>query len=251
MREDTLDRWEPGFEGLGRKLEAITEYLTVFGYLDGEIDPREREFIRSYLERLARRRASEVGEVRFREERGQRWTERVLAYFMAFERRVAQVNASLEVEGDDGHRFALAELKLQCVRTFQRFDREGRAELLALADEFIAADGVVHPKEAAFRAELSALLDVPLLPDEAGEAPAEEEELLEERRGARVVVSCDRPLGPALARRLEAFLLALEAREPKTETANLLNVPALPASTSSILTVQIPLAFSPRNASAP
>lgn len=71
------------------------------------------------------------------------------------------------LEGADGRRFALAELKLQCVRTFQRFDRQGRAERLALADEFSSADGIVHPKEAAFRAELSALLDAPLLPDEA------------------------------------------------------------------------------------
>ena len=212
MREDTLDRWESGFEVLGRKLEAITEYLTVFGYVDGEIDPREREFIQSYLERLARRRAREVGEERSREERGQRWTERLLAYFMAFERRVAQAHASLAVEGVDGRRFALAELKLQCVRTFQRFDREGRAELLTLADEFISADGVVHPNEAAFRAELSALLDAPLLPDEAGEGPAEEEgALLVEQRGGRVVVSCNRPLGPALARRLEARLEELGA----------------------------------------
>jgi hypothetical protein len=66
MREDTLERWEPSFEVLGRTLEAITEHLTVFGYLDGEIDPREREFIQSYLERLARRRAREVGEARSR-----------------------------------------------------------------------------------------------------------------------------------------------------------------------------------------
>jgi anti-anti-sigma factor len=217
MSEDTLDTWEPGFESLGRKLEAITEYLTVLGYLDGEIAPRERELIQSHLERLARRRASEAGEARDREERGQRWTERLLAYFTAFERKVAQVHASLAVEGADGRRFALAELKLACAHTFQRLDREGRAELLALADELIAADSVVHPREAAFRAELSALLDAPLLPDEAAEPPAEEppaEEppaekdraLLVERREGRVVVSCDRPLGPAIARRLEALL---------------------------------------------
>lgn len=212
MREDTLDRWEPGFETLGRKLEAITEYLTVLGYLDGEITPREREFIQSYLDRLARRQASEVGEERSREARGQRWTERLLAFFTTVERRVAEAHASLAVEGADGRRFALADLKLECVRTFQRFDREGRAELLAIAQELMSADGVVHPKEAAFRAELSALLDAPLLPDEAREGPAEEEgALLVERRGGRVVVSCDRPLGPALARRLEALLAELGA----------------------------------------
>lgn len=206
MSEDTLDRWESGYEALGRKLEAITEYLIVFGYLDGEIAPREREFIQSHVERLARRRASEVGEEASREARGQRWTERLLAYFTAFERKVAQVNASLAVEGADGRRFALAELKLQCARTFQRLDRAGRAELLALADELIFADSVIHAKESAFRAELSALLDAPLLPDEAGEGPSEEETLRVERREGRVVVSCDRPLGPALARRMEALL---------------------------------------------
>ena len=226
MSEDTLDKWEPGFESLGRKLEAVTEYLTVFGYLDGEISPRERELIQSYLERLARRRASEAGEAgeageeRSREALGQRFTERLLAYFTAFERRVAEVNASLAVEEADGRRFVLAELKLQCARTFQRFDREGRAELLALADELISADSVVHPREAAFRAELSALLDAPLLPDEApgalgeapGEAPDEEEGALTmERREGRVVVACDRPLGPALARRMEALLEELGA----------------------------------------
>jgi hypothetical protein len=50
---------------------------------------------------------------------------------------------------------------------FKDLDQQNRGALLEVVDEFIGADGVVHPEEVKFRNELAALLDQdPLVADE-------------------------------------------------------------------------------------
>ena len=64
-------------------------------------------------------------------------------------------------EGEADGAFVMTRVKLRCFELFTRFDEESRARLLAIAEQMIAADGVVHPEELRFRDELHALLDAP------------------------------------------------------------------------------------------
>ena len=69
-------------------------------------------------------------------------------------------------EGEADGAFVMTRAKLRCFELFTRFDEESRARLLAIAEQMIAADGVVHPEELRFRDELHALLDAPQQPDD-------------------------------------------------------------------------------------
>jgi hypothetical protein len=63
---------------------------------------------------------------------------------------------------EDPKAFVHARLKVRCFEIFQSFDRKGQEQLMALIDELLLADGVAHPAEVQFRAELSQFLDVDL-----------------------------------------------------------------------------------------
>ena len=54
--------------------------------------------------------------------------------------------------------FIYAKLKLKSYEIFKSFDEANQRELLATVDELISADGKVHPAEAKFRDEVTALL---------------------------------------------------------------------------------------------
>src|SRR5205085_3110398 len=74
---------------------------------------------------------------------------------------------------EDSRSFVLTKLKLRCFELFRCLSADSRAALLGLVDEFIHADGVVHPEEVRFRNDLASLLGQPSVPDPevaAGEA---------------------------------------------------------------------------------
>ncbi len=141
-------------------MHAVIFYLTTFGYIDGDFDKTEEAFIRDYIERLVRARAS-----------AQNIAPDVLddvtkLYTAHFHEVFEDIDASIKElfnepvsNGEEQRTFVFARLKTRCFELFQEFDRPAQESLMETIDELLMADGVAHPAEVKFRAELAALLE--------------------------------------------------------------------------------------------
>ena len=147
------------------QMHAVIFYLTAFGYIDGDFDRDEKAFIQDYIAALVRERAT----ASLRGESMAVQTDVITRWTAHFHEVLDEVDASIKenfdepvASGEDSKQFVVAKLKLRCYELFKKFDEENRASLLNAAEKLIAADGVIHPSEAKFRAEIAALLDAPL-----------------------------------------------------------------------------------------
>jgi uncharacterized tellurite resistance protein B-like protein len=154
-----------------QQIEAIIFYLTTCGYIDSEFDLSEKAFVRAYLrkivtERIDARHGDELSpEDRF--EAIEREHEHYVEVFQQIDQEVKELFTEAVADGEDVGEFVKAKLKLRAFEMFKDLDHENRGALLAVVDEFINADGVVHPEEVKFRNELAELLDQdPMLNDE-------------------------------------------------------------------------------------
>jgi hypothetical protein len=154
-----------------QQIEAIIFYLTTCGYIDSEFDLSEKAFVRAYLRkvvtaRIDDRQGGELSpEERF--ETIEREHEHYVEVFQQIDQEVKELFTEAVADGEDVGEFVKAKLKLRAFEMFKDLDHDNRGALLAVVDEFINADGVVHPEEVKFRNELAALLDQdPLLNDE-------------------------------------------------------------------------------------
>ncbi|HEU4409677.1 MAG TPA: metallophosphoesterase [Polyangiaceae bacterium] len=148
-----------------RQMRAVIYYLTAFGYIDGEFDPSERQAVREQIGRLVEGRVELAlgGEdPALRAELVGRWTRHFHEAFAEIDEGIKQTLDEPVAEGEDRLAFVLSRLKLRCYELFTGFDDDNRAALLAAVDEVMHADGVVDPREAAFRDEFAALLAAPL-----------------------------------------------------------------------------------------
>ncbi len=159
-----------------QQIEAVIFYLTTCGYIDTEFDLREKAFVRSFLRRLvtARVDASDPGldpEVRY--EQIEKQHEHYVERFQQLDYDVRSLFTEAVADGEDPQRFVLSKLKLSCYEMFRELSPDNRTALLAIVDELIGADGVVHPTEVQFRNDLAALLggDVKAEPTEPVEMP--------------------------------------------------------------------------------
>jgi len=143
-----------------QQVEAVIYYLTTCGYIDTEFDLREKAFVRSFLRKLVTARVDARGDlsadVRF--EQIERQHEHYVERFQQIDYDVRSLFEEAVAEGEDVNGFVMAKLKLHCYELLQGLDSGARAELLEVVDEFINADGVVHPEEVKFRNELADLL---------------------------------------------------------------------------------------------
>ncbi|HVI02489.1 MAG TPA: metallophosphoesterase [Enhygromyxa sp.] len=154
-----------------QQIEAIIFYLTTCGYIDSEFDLSEKAFVRAYLRkvvtaRIDDRQGGELSpEERF--EAIEREHEHYVEVFQQIDQEVKELFTEAVADGEDVGEFVKSKLKLRAFEMFKDLDHDNRGALLAVVDEFINADGVVHPEEIKFRNELAALLDQdPLLDDE-------------------------------------------------------------------------------------
>ena len=162
-----------------QQMRAVIFYLTTFGYIDGDFDASEREFVSKYIERLVRHRvdtAKTDAASELKDELAARYTAHFHEEFERIDRRIRELFSEAVAEDEDQEDFVHSKLKLRCFEIFESFDEAGREELMETGDELLMADGVAHPAEVKFRAELAALLEADL-----------EVELVEE--GARPPVS--------------------------------------------------------------
>ncbi len=143
-----------------RQIEAVIFYLTTCGYIDSEFDLREKAFVRSFLRKLVTARVDSQGEltpeVRF--EQIERQHEHYVEAFQQIDYDVRSLFTEAVADGEDPQAFVLAKLQLRCYEMFRELTPDNRGALLSVVDEFIGADGVVHPAEVKFRNDLANLL---------------------------------------------------------------------------------------------
>jgi hypothetical protein len=153
-----------------QQIEAVIFYLTTCGYIDTEFDLREKAFVRSFLRRLvtARVDGSQPGlDPELRYEQIERQHEHYVERFQQIDYDVRSLFTEAVADGEDPQGFVLSQLKLRCYEMFRELSPQNRTELLITVDEFIGADGVVHPAEMQFRNDLAALLGGDVKADDA------------------------------------------------------------------------------------
>jgi hypothetical protein len=151
-----------------QQMHAIIFYLTAFGYIDGNLDRSEKEYIRGYIGELVEQRArSSMGDD-LAPHRAiiDRWIQHFHEVIDGTEQQIRGLFTESVADGESTSQFVIAKLKLRCFELFRRFDEKTRDDLLASGDELMLADGVVDPSEQLFRRELVQLLREPLSLDE-------------------------------------------------------------------------------------
>ena len=151
-----------------RQIESIIFYLTTCGYIDSEFDLTEKAFVRSFLRKLVAERVDPderlAPEVRF--EQIEKQHDHYVEVFQRIDSEVKELFSEAVADGEDPQGFVLSRLKLRCFEMFQALPPSDREALLVVVDEFINADGVVHPAEIKFRNELAELLGEEIILDE-------------------------------------------------------------------------------------
>ena len=147
-----------------QQVYAILLYLTTFGYIDGDFDFSEREFILDHIQKLAQEQLEASGAASGLDDEAleQLIEQRATHYREMFEeidRSIRDLFKEAVAAGESLHKFVYAKLKLRCYEIFSRFDETNRQALMDTIDQFIMADGVAHPAEVAFRNELADLLN--------------------------------------------------------------------------------------------
>ena len=144
-----------------RQMQAIIFSLTTFGHIDGDFDDKERAFVRDYIGKLVAHRVKtglpDADEATAKDLVG-RFSKHFLETFENIERFVAETMTEPVGKDESRDAFVHAKLKLRCFELFKSFDRGSQEALLETVDEFIMADGHMHPAETKFRSELSGLL---------------------------------------------------------------------------------------------
>lgn len=157
-----------------QQIEAVIFYLTTCGYIDSEFDLREKAFVRSFLRKLVTERVDSGAaldpEVRF--EQIERQHEHYVERFQQIDYDVRSLFTEAVAEDEDPQGFVLAKLKLRCYEMFRELTPDNREALLEVVDEFIGADGVVHPAEVKFRNDLAGLLGAEILVEEVSSVDA-------------------------------------------------------------------------------
>jgi uncharacterized tellurite resistance protein B-like protein len=143
------------------EMRAILFVLVAFAYIDGTVDESERTFIRDTIDDLVAQRAEEsfAGHPAAQDAIVPRWKAHFYHAVDSMEHDI-QVDFTESVSlGESAAQFVYGRLKLRCFELLEKLDGQNRVAMLSLVDQLMMADGIVHPAEQAFRAELRALLD--------------------------------------------------------------------------------------------
>jgi len=145
-----------------KQMRAVIFYLTTFGYIDGDFDDSEKQFVRNYVKKLIESRVHDAvaeSEQQLRAELIAKFTAHFHEVFEGIDRQVKELFTEAVAEGEAQDNFVHGKLKLRCFEIFKSFDTGNQEQLMDTIDELIHADGQVHPAELKFRAEFAALLE--------------------------------------------------------------------------------------------
>lgn len=145
-----------------RQMRAIIFYLTTFGYIDGDFDSSEKDYVREYIRKLVATRVAHGmpdADPTLRAELEGRFTTHFHEVFEEIDSEVRELFHEAVSSDEDQDAFVHAKLKLRCFEFFQSFDRANQEALLDAMENLIEADGQVHPAERKFRNELLSLFE--------------------------------------------------------------------------------------------
>ncbi len=143
-------------------MQAIIFYLTTFGYIDGDFDHAEKDFVREYIRKLVEVRVVSgmpQADEALRAELVGKFTQHFHEVFEGIDRHVRELFTEAVAKDEDQDAFIHAKLKLRCFELFQEFDDANQKVLIEAMDDLIAADGELHPAELKFRNELIDLFE--------------------------------------------------------------------------------------------
>ncbi len=145
-----------------RQMVGLIFYLTTFGHIDGEFDATEKGFIRGYLRRIVEHRfdtAMPGAAPELRAEIVGKFSAHFGEILEATDREIRDLWTEPVAEGEDSAHFVRSRLKVRCFEIFRGFDLAGQERLFEAIEALLMADGVAHPEEVQFRAELLDILD--------------------------------------------------------------------------------------------
>jgi uncharacterized tellurite resistance protein B-like protein len=145
-----------------RQMQAIIFYLTTFGYIDGDFDSAEKDFVREYIRKLVEVRVTSgmpQADETLRLELVGKFTQHFHEVFEGIDRHVRELFTEAVAKDEDQDAFIHSKLKLRCFELFQEFDDANQKVLIEAMDDLIAADGELHPAELKFRNELIDLFE--------------------------------------------------------------------------------------------
>jgi len=144
-----------------QQMQAVLFFLASFGYIDGDFDDTERDFVRQYVRSTIEHRMQQAMRDNSAEQRSatERWTAHYIELFDHMDREIGEL--LVEEVGRDERRsdVIFSRMKVRCFEILGSFDEDGREALLDGIDDLVMADGTAHPAEVSFRAELSDLLE--------------------------------------------------------------------------------------------
>ena len=159
-----------------KQMHAVIFYLTVFGYIDGDFDRKEKDFVREYVQRLVGHRVA-TGAAHLPADAQAALREalsaRFLAVFEATDQQIQDMFSEAVTRDEDIGQVVQTKLKVRCFEIFQDFDRGNQEALMDTIDELVMADGEAHPAEIKFRGELAQLLEAELAVELVEEGPAD------------------------------------------------------------------------------
>lgn len=143
-------------------MHAVIFYLVTFGYIDGDFDASEKQYIRDTIARLIEHRARSAmpdAPEAVRADVVKKFTAHFHEVLEGIDQNVKDLFTESVSSSEDPRAFVHTKLKVRCFEIFQSFDRAGQEQLMGVIDELLLADGVAHPAEVQFRGELAGLLE--------------------------------------------------------------------------------------------
>ncbi|MFO0749660.1 MAG: metallophosphoesterase family protein [Myxococcota bacterium] len=141
-----------------REMEAVLYYLTAFGYIDGEFDRNEKEYIEDFILKLAESYETDTTTPAGRARRAA-LIDKLDRKFQRIDSELAGMWDEPTAEGERAPSFVRNRMKLRCFEILERFPPADRRTLMGVVDELLMADGVAHPEELEFRDDLLLIME--------------------------------------------------------------------------------------------
>src|SRR4051812_34752966 len=114
-----------------QQMRAVIFYLTTFGYIDGDFDAAEKDFVRAYVRKLIEHRvatAAGPADNKMRGELAEKYTKHFFEVFEGIDRQVKDLFTEAVAEGEKQDTFVHTKLKLRCFEIFKSFDKVNQAQ---------------------------------------------------------------------------------------------------------------------------